>query len=81
MKAVVGVRGLLGVFGKANGVASSSVCCDNCRGKLSVRVHRYWRMRFCSAACMNEYQRRLSPDTRQKIYKIDGYRQLWKVAS
>ena len=48
--------------------------------KAEVSVHRYWRMRFCSAACMNAYQQRLSPDTQQKIYEIDGYRPLRKAA-
>jgi hypothetical protein len=50
---------------KVDGDSSSSLCCDHCRGKLRSPVHRYWRMRFCSAACMNAYQQRLSPDTQQ----------------
>jgi hypothetical protein len=58
MKAIVGVRGLLGAAEKVNEV-----------------------MRFCSAACMNAYQRRLSPDTQQKIYEINDYRPSWKVAT
>jgi hypothetical protein len=81
MKAIMRVRGLLGAAEKVNEVASSSLCCDHCRGKLRFRVHRYWHMRFCSAACMNEYQQRLSADTQQKIYEISDYRPSWKAAS
>jgi hypothetical protein len=50
MKNVVAVRGLFDAARKIND-APSSLCCDYCRGKLSLNVHRYWRMRFCSAAC------------------------------
>jgi hypothetical protein len=81
MKAIVGMRGLLGAAEKVNEVALSSLCCDHCRGKLRFRVHRYWHMRFCSATCMNAYQQRLSPDTQQKIYEINDYRPSWKAAS
>ena len=35
------------------------VCCDFCRGKLGLMVHRYWRMRFCSSTCVQGYERRL----------------------
>ena len=38
--AIVGVRGLLSAAEKVNEVASSSLCCDHCRGKLRFRVHR-----------------------------------------
>jgi len=41
--------------------------CDHCRGKLGTIVHRYWRMRFCSAACAQTYEQRLRADTRAKI--------------
>ena len=81
MTTIVRLRGLFGAAEKANVVASSSLCCDHCRGKLRFPVHRYWRMRFCSATCMNAYQKRLSQDTQQKIYEINGYRPSWKVAS
>ena len=81
MTTIVRLRGLFGAAEKVNGASSSSVCCDHCRGKLRFRVHRYWRMRFCSAACLNAYQKRLSPDTQQKIYEIDRYRPSWKAAS
>jgi hypothetical protein len=81
MTTIVCLRGLFGAAEKANVVASSSLCCDHCHEKLRFPVHRYWRMRFCSAACMNAYQKRLSPDTQQKIYEIDPYRPSWKAAS
>lgn len=78
MTTVVHQRGLLSVV---NGGSLGSLCCDHYRGKLRFSVHRYWRMRFCSAACMNAYQQRLSTQTLQKIYEIDGYRSSWKAAS
>jgi hypothetical protein len=80
MKTIVAVRGFFSAAEKIN-EASSSLCCDHCRGKLKFGVHRYWRMRFCSAACMHAYQQRLSTHTHQKISEIDGYRPLWKAAS
>jgi hypothetical protein len=81
MTTIVRLRGLFGAAEEVNGDSSNSLCCDHCRGKLRFCVHRYWRMRFCSAACMNAYQQRLSPRTQQKIYEIDGYRPSWKAAS
>src|SRR5215469_4380897 len=80
MTAIVRLRSFFGAE-KVNGDSSSSLCCDHCRGKLRLPVHRYWRMRFCSAACMNAYQQRLSTHTQQKIYEIDGYRPSWKAAT
>jgi hypothetical protein len=47
-----------------------TVRCDHCRRPLGVIVRRYWHMRFCSAACVQAYQRRLGDDTKQKIAKI-----------
>ena len=44
--------------------------CDHCRRPLGLMVHRYWRMRFCSAACLSAYQHRLHDATRQKIAEI-----------
>ena len=41
--------------------------CDHCRGQLGIIVHRYWRMRFCSAACAQAYEQRLRGETRTKI--------------
>jgi len=45
--------------------------CDHCRGELGLGVHRYWRMQFCSAACMTAYQQRLAPETKVKICRFD----------
>jgi hypothetical protein len=45
--------------------------CDHCRRSLGLVVHRYWRMRFCSAACNEAYQRRLGDDTKAKIRTLD----------
>jgi hypothetical protein len=67
MTTIVRLRGLFGTAEKVNGDSSSSLYCDHCRGKVRFPVHRYWRMRFCSAACINAYRRRLSPDTQRKI--------------
>jgi hypothetical protein len=80
MTIIACLRDLFGAE-KTSGNSSSSLCCDHCRGKLRFPAHRYWRMRFCSVACMNTYQQRLSPDTRQKICEIDGYRPSWKAVS
>jgi hypothetical protein len=49
--------------------------CDHCRRPLGPMVRRYWRMRFCSAGCVQAYQRRLADGTKDKIAKlraIDG---------
>lgn len=35
------------------------LCCDYCRGKFGLMVHRYWHLRFCSSACAQGYERRL----------------------
>jgi hypothetical protein len=45
--------------------------CDYCRKELGSFPHLYWRMRFCSLACMSAYQRRLSPQTREKIVMLE----------
>jgi len=45
--------------------------CDHCRGQLGLLVHRYWQMRFCSAACVTVYRRRLGGETRVKIRRLD----------
>jgi hypothetical protein len=79
MTTVVRLRGIFGAAEKDS--SSTSLYCDHCRERLSFCVHRYWRMRFCSAACMNAYQQRLSTHTQKKIYEIDGYHPSWKTAS
>lgn len=58
-------------FARSKPVGSASSQCDYCRSKLGSRVHLYWRMRFCSLACVSAYQQRLSPQTRQKILRLD----------
>ena len=47
-----------------------TVHCDYCRRPLGRMVHGYWRMRFCSTACIAAYQRRLHDATKQKIANI-----------
>lgn len=58
--------------------------CDHCRRTLGLMVHRYWRMRFCSTACIAAYQRRLHDDTKQKIADIrdpdSGHREQPRLA-
>jgi len=44
--------------------------CDHCRRPLGLMVRRYWRMRFCSAGCVQAYQQRLQDNTRDKIAKL-----------
>jgi hypothetical protein len=44
--------------------------CDHCRRKRRLRVHRYWQMRFCSAACKEAYQRRLGEHTKVKMRRL-----------
>jgi hypothetical protein len=46
--------------------------CDHCRGNLGLIIHRYWRMRFCSAACRQAYQQRLHGETKAKIHLLNG---------
>jgi hypothetical protein len=45
------------------------VCCDFCRGKLGLMVHRYWRMRFCSSTCVHGYEQRVD-ETKAKIRRL-----------
>ena len=52
-------------------VTSTASQCDYCRNKLGPSPHSYWRMRFCSLACMAAYQQRLSPQTREKIVMLE----------
>ena len=44
-----------------------TIRCDYCRGKFGLIVHRYWRMRFCSAVCAQAYEQRLHDETKAKI--------------
>jgi hypothetical protein len=52
-------------------VSSAPSQCDYCRDELGSCPHFYWRMRFCSLGCMSAYQRRLSPQTREKIVMLE----------
>jgi hypothetical protein len=47
-----------------------TIRCDHCRGSLDLTLHRYWRMRFCSAKCVQAYQHRLHDLTMVKIKVI-----------
>jgi hypothetical protein len=49
--------------------------CDHCREELGPSVHRYWHMHFCSLACTTEYQRRLAPETKVKISRLEASRE------
>jgi hypothetical protein len=44
-----------------------TIRCDHCRGSLGLTLHRYWRMRFCSARCVQAYQQRFHDLTMVKI--------------
>jgi hypothetical protein len=46
---------------------SSPMRCDHCRKSFGLILHRYFRMRFCSAGCLAAYQDRLSDLTMVKI--------------
>ncbi len=43
--------------------------CDFCGGSLGLIVHRYYRMYFCCEAHMGAYRRRLTEETRAKIWR------------
>ena len=49
-----------------------TIKCDYCRGSLGLNAHRYWRMRYCSAACVAAYQRRLNEGTVGKIRRLES---------
>jgi hypothetical protein len=48
-----------------------NIRCDHCRKPFGLVVHRYFRMRFCSAGCLKAYQERLEKLTRIKIERLD----------
>ncbi len=58
----------------AHALKSMILGCDHCRGELGRNAECYWRMRFCSTACMSEYQHRLSTETQLKILTLDDRR-------
>jgi hypothetical protein len=45
--------------------------CDHCRKSFGLILHRYFRMRFCSADCLSAYQRRLDGLTMIKIRTLE----------
>ena len=45
--------------------------CDHCRKSFGLIIHRFWRMRFCSADCLTAYQRRLDKETIAKVRWLD----------
>jgi hypothetical protein len=49
-----------------------TIKCDYCRGSLGLNARRYWRMRYCSAACVAAYQRRLDQGTVGKIRRLEA---------
>lgn len=52
---------------KASASQASRMRCDHCRKSFGLILHRYFRMRFCSADCLSAYQDRLSDLTMVKI--------------
>ena len=48
-----------------------NIRCDHCRKPFGLVVHRYFRMRFCSAGCLKAYPERLEKLTRIKIERLD----------
>lgn len=54
----------------ANAESQPTIRCDHCRKTLGLIIHRYWRMRFCSAKCLDAYQRRLEEVTKAKIKRL-----------
>jgi hypothetical protein len=48
-----------------------SMRCDHCRKSFGLILHRYFRMRFCSADCLNAYQHRLDGLTMIKIRSLE----------
>ena len=44
-----------------------AIRCDHCRGSLGPNPQLYWRMKFCSAECVQAYRDRLDEDTKEKI--------------
>jgi hypothetical protein len=45
--------------------------CNHCRQQLGLNVRYYWRMQFCSTACVDSYKKRLGEETRVKIACLD----------
>jgi len=76
-------------------VSTSRLRCDHCRRELGFGVRCYWGMRFCSSACMADYELRLAEETKEKIRRLDvagrndlqksssemSFKDLWKPAA
>jgi hypothetical protein len=77
---VMRAKSSLALSTNQQGLQTSTLRCDNCRGELSVSIERYWHMQFCSSPCVMTYQQRLAPETKLKIYRLDICNSL-KVAS
>jgi hypothetical protein len=45
--------------------------CDHCSKSFGLILHRYFRLRFCSADCLKAYQGRLDELTMMKIQHAD----------
>jgi hypothetical protein len=58
-----------GAYGSAadEKTSASRMRCDHCRKSFGMILHRYFRMRFCSADCLSAYQDRLNELTMVKI--------------
>ena len=50
---------------------SETARCDYCRKSFGLILHRYYRMRFCSADCLKAYQGRLDDLTMSRIQRVD----------
>ena len=50
---------------------SETARCDYCRKSFGLILHRYYRMRFCSADCLKAYQGRLDDLTMTRIHRVD----------
>jgi hypothetical protein len=48
----------------------TAIRCDHCRKSLGLIIHRYWRMRFCSAKCLSAYQHRLDEAIKAKMKRL-----------
>jgi len=53
--------------GQARRSQPEAMRCDHCRKPFGLILHRYFRMRFCSADCLTAYQGRLDDLTVIKI--------------
>jgi hypothetical protein len=56
---------------KGRGSRPEPMRCDHCRKSFGLILHRYFRMRFCSADCLSAYQRRLDDLTKLKIRCVE----------